>query len=101
MCTNVLLSQVTKSYQHKASVAATHVLRRRLPLQRMPQGPSFLKCRLKLTPTLTRTLPCPVQEAHINGLACVIACSQETAEKYCEGLRSNGLISSLEPDSGA
>ena len=41
------------------------------------------------------------QEAHINGLACVIACSQETAEKYCEGLRNNGLISSLEPDSGA
>ena len=42
-----------------------------------------------------------LQEAHINGLACVIACSQETAEKYCEGLRNNGLISSLEPDSGA
>lgn len=42
-----------------------------------------------------------MQEAHMNGLACVISCSQEEAEKYCEGLRSNGLISSLEPDSGA
>lgn len=42
-----------------------------------------------------------MQEAHINGLACVISCSQDEAEKYCEGLRSNGLISSLEPDSGA
>ena len=48
---------------------------------------------------LERFLTALVQEAHINGLACVIACSQETAEKYCEGLRNNGLISSLEPDS--
>jgi len=50
-----------------------------------------LECERLMTPL--------VQEAHINGLACVIACSQEEAEKYCEGLRNNGLISSLEPDS--
>ena len=36
----------------------------------------------------------------MNGLACVIACAQEDAERYCEGLRTNGLISSTEPDSG-
>ncbi|KAK9804136.1 hypothetical protein WJX73_003572 [Symbiochloris irregularis] len=39
-----------------------------------------------------------MQEAHQNGLACVIACAQEEAELYCEGLRNNGLISSVEPD---
>ena len=38
------------------------------------------------------------QEAHTNGIACVIACAQEEAEGYCEGLRGNGLISSIEPD---
>lgn len=38
-----------------------------------------------------------MQEAHMNGLAVVIACSQEDAERYCQGLRSNGLISSIEP----
>ena len=38
------------------------------------------------------------QEAHKNGIACVIACAQEEAEGYCEGLRGNGLISSIEPD---
>ena len=40
-----------------------------------------------------------MQEAHQNGLACVIACAQEEAEQYCEGLRNNGLIASIEPDS--
>lgn len=39
-----------------------------------------------------------MQKAHIDGLACVISCSQEDAETYCEGLRGNGLISSVEPD---
>lgn len=30
-----------------------------------------------------------MQKAHIDGLACVISCSQEDAETYCEGgLRS-------------
>lgn len=33
----------------------------------------------------------------MNGLACVIACAQEEAEQYCEGLRNNGLIASIEP----
>lgn len=41
-----------------------------------------------------------MQEAHVNGLAMVIACSQEDAERYCQGLRSNGLISSIEPCGG-
>lgn len=39
-----------------------------------------------------------MQKAHIDGLACVISCSQEEAETYCEGLRGNGLVSSVEPD---
>lgn len=39
-----------------------------------------------------------VQKAHVDGLACVISCPQEDAENYCEGLRGNGLISSIEPD---
>lgn len=40
------------------------------------------------------------QEAHQNGKAAVIVCGQPDAEKYCEGLRSNGLIASIEPASG-
>lgn len=39
-----------------------------------------------------------MQKAHVDGLACVISCPQEDAENYCEGLRGNGLISSVEPD---
>lgn len=42
-----------------------------------------------------------MQEAHINGLACVITCPQEDAERYCEGLRGNGLVASVEPASGS
>ncbi|KAK9862587.1 hypothetical protein WJX84_004111 [Apatococcus fuscideae] len=38
-----------------------------------------------------------MNEAHVNGLACVVACAQEDAERYCEGLRNNGLIASIEP----
>lgn len=41
-----------------------------------------------------------MNEAHTNGLACVIVCSQTDAERYCEGLRGNGLISSIEPAGG-
>ncbi|KAL6784502.1 CLPS1 [Auxenochlorella protothecoides x Auxenochlorella symbiontica] len=41
-----------------------------------------------------------MQEAHMNGLALVTACAQETAEEYCEQLRGAGLIASLEPDGG-
>lgn len=39
------------------------------------------------------------QEAHEQGLALVVACPQEDAERYCEGLRLNGLTSSIEPNS--
>ncbi|CAL8470223.1 g9765 [Coccomyxa elongata] len=38
-----------------------------------------------------------MQEAHTNGVACLVSCPQEDAEKYCEGLRVNGLISTIEP----
>lgn len=38
-----------------------------------------------------------MQEAHTNGLAMVIACGQDEAEGYVEGLRLNGLVSTLEP----
>ena len=40
-----------------------------------------------------------MNEAHMKGLALVVSCSQEEAEGYCEGLRNNGLIASIEPDS--
>ncbi len=43
----------------------------------------------------------PLQEAHTNGLACLVMCPQEDAERYCEGLRGNGLISSIEPAGGS
>ena len=38
-----------------------------------------------------------MQEAHQNGLAQVITCAQDEAEEYCEGLRGNGLTSTIEP----
>lgn len=38
-----------------------------------------------------------MQQAHQYGLACVITCGQDEAEKYCEGLRANGLVSTVEP----
>jgi ATP-dependent Clp protease adaptor protein ClpS len=41
-----------------------------------------------------------MNEAHTHGTACVIVCGQPDAERYCEGLRGNGLISSIEPASG-
>lgn len=43
---------------------------------------------------------CMAQEAHVNGLACVIACAQQEAEEYCERLRTNGLMVTLEPAGG-
>ncbi len=39
-----------------------------------------------------------MMEAHANGLALVITCVQEHAEFYCEGLKSKGLTSTIEPD---
>lgn len=38
-----------------------------------------------------------MNEAHINGSANVVVCAQEDAERYCEGLRSHGLVASVEP----
>lgn len=38
-----------------------------------------------------------MQEAHEAGVALVVACAQDVAEGYCEDLRLNGLISTLEP----
>jgi ATP-dependent Clp protease adaptor protein ClpS len=38
-----------------------------------------------------------MNEAHEEGVAMVLACPQEEAERYCEGLRLNGLSSSIEP----
>lgn len=36
-------------------------------------------------------------EAHEHGKATVVACAQPDAERYCEGLRSAGLVASIEP----
>jgi len=36
-------------------------------------------------------------EAHAHGKATVVACGQPDAERYCEGLRSAGLVASIEP----
>ncbi|XP_030521757.2 ATP-dependent Clp protease adapter protein CLPS1, chloroplastic [Rhodamnia argentea] len=41
-----------------------------------------------------------MQEAHYNGLSVVIICTQADAEEHCMQLRGNGLLSSIEPDSG-
>lgn len=38
-----------------------------------------------------------MQEAHETGVALVVACPQENAERYCEGLRLNGLTATIEP----
>ncbi len=38
-----------------------------------------------------------MQEAHESGVAMVIAGPQDEAERYCEGLRLNGLSSTIEP----
>jgi ATP-dependent Clp protease adaptor protein ClpS len=38
-----------------------------------------------------------MNEAHVSGKAVVIQAPQEDAEDYCEQLRSNGLVSSIEP----
>ena len=38
-----------------------------------------------------------MDEAHVNGMAAVIVCPQSEAEEYCDGLRRNGLIATIEP----
>ncbi|WAL62727.1 ATP-dependent Clp protease adapter ClpS [Thermocoleostomius sinensis] len=39
-----------------------------------------------------------MMEAHTNGIALVITCAQEHAEFYCEGLKLQGLTSTIEPE---
>ncbi|NJK35692.1 MAG: ATP-dependent Clp protease adapter ClpS [Oscillatoriales cyanobacterium SM2_2_1] len=39
-----------------------------------------------------------MMEAHSAGVALVITCVQEHAEFYCDGLKSKGLTSTIEPD---
>lgn len=39
-----------------------------------------------------------MMEAHTNGVALVITCVKEHAEYYCEGLKSKGLTSTIEPE---
>ena len=41
-----------------------------------------------------------MQEADAHGLALVIVTTQEQAEEYCNALRANGLVATVEPDSG-
>lgn len=38
-----------------------------------------------------------MQEAHETGVALVVATAQDKAEEYVEGLRLNGLVSTMEP----
>lgn len=56
---------------------------------------------MKVIPGMTVDIAVNVmQEAHVNGISCVIVCSQEEAEEHCMQLRANGLISSIEPAAG-
>ena len=57
-------------------------------------------CKAMFPHTHLAKLTVILQEAHQNGMACVIECAQEDAERYCEGLRGNGLIASVEPAGG-
>jgi len=60
-----------------------------------------VKVLLKIVPTLTMDDAVNIMnEAHFNGMAAVIICAQEEAEEYCEGLRNNGLVSTIEPVGG-
>mmetsp|Transcript_13138 Transcript_13138/g.15912 ORF Transcript_13138/g.15912 Transcript_13138/m.15912 type:complete len:198 (+) Transcript_13138:254-847(+) len=53
---------------------------------------------LKIIPGMTVDIAVnTMNEAHNHGKACVIVAPQEDAEDYCDGLRSNGLVSSIEP----
>ena len=38
-----------------------------------------------------------MEEAHNNGMACVIVCPQEEAEGYCDALRKCSLTATIEP----
>jgi ATP-dependent Clp protease adaptor protein ClpS len=53
---------------------------------------------LQTVPLLTQPQAVSVMmEAHQNGLALVITCALEHAEFYCEGLKTHGLSSTIEP----
>ena len=53
---------------------------------------------LKIIPGMSIDIAVSVMnEAHTHGVAHVITCGQPDAEQYCEGLRENGLTSSIEP----
>ena len=41
-----------------------------------------------------------MSEAHEYGLALVLVTVQEEAESICDSLRNNGLVATVEPDSG-
>eukprot|EP00898_Chlorokybus_atmophyticus_P005808 jgi/Chlat1/6228/Chrsp44S05820 len=53
---------------------------------------------MKCIPSMTVDVAVNIMnEAHVNGLSNVIICGRDEAEGYCEALRGNGLISSIEP----
>ncbi|GAQ82212.1 Clp protease adaptor containing protein [Klebsormidium nitens] len=54
----------------------------------------LMKCIPEMTVDIAVNI---MQEAHVNGVACAITCGQEEAEEYCNALRNNGLVSSIEP----
>jgi len=37
-----------------------------------------------------------MQEAHEKGMSILVTCPQEDAERYCEGLRGNGLTATIQ-----
>lgn len=54
---------------------------------------------LKVVPSLTTPQAVDIMmQAHTAGVAVVIICALEHAEFYCEGLKSKGLMSSIEPE---
>ncbi|MBD0335789.1 MAG: ATP-dependent Clp protease adapter ClpS [Cyanobacteria bacterium Co-bin13] len=54
---------------------------------------------IKVVPSLTMPQAVDIMmQAHSAGVALVITCALEHAEFYCEGLQSQGLTSSIEPD---
>jgi ATP-dependent Clp protease adaptor protein ClpS len=54
---------------------------------------------MQTVPSLTQTQAVSIMmEAHSNGMALVITCTQEHAEFYSETLKTHGLSSTIEPD---
>ena len=63
------------------------------PMEHVIQALRKVIPRMSLKQAMTIML-----EAHNNGKAVVIKCHKELAELYQEGLTSEGLISTIEPD---